>query len=122
FRVATRRAYAPLLETGRINSDYFPYLEFGAARARFLKTSYPELVEVVREPVPMLEFLSRFDAPRPAQPSAILTSTHPRFGTSVRANLFAEALGSSDAPPPAEGANFSAKDRSNLEIMRNVPV
>ena len=40
----------------------------------------------------------------------------------MRANLFAEALGSSDAPPPAEGANFSAKDRSNLEIMRNVPV
>ena len=101
FRVATRRAYAPLLETGRINADYFPYLEFGAARARFLNTSYPELVEVVREPVPMLEILSHFDAPRLAQPSGILTSTHPRFGNFVRANLFAEALASSGAPSPA---------------------
>ena len=63
FRVATRLAYAPLLENGRINDDYFPYLEFGAARARFLNSSYPDSQSRARA-CPDAGILSHFDPPR----------------------------------------------------------
>jgi spermidine synthase len=121
FRIASRRAYAPLLETGHGTSDYFPYLEFGAARARFLGTSYPELTEIARDPVPMLEILSGFDAPRLPSPSTDLAWVNPRFGQVLRANLLADALAAGDAPWPPATSSLPIDDRRNLEIVRNVP-
>ena len=52
FRVGTRPALAPLLESGRMNTDYFPYLEFGAARARFMRHNDLALTRLARNPVP----------------------------------------------------------------------
>src|SRR4029079_4664997 len=58
FRIATRRGYGPLLEGGRPNDDYFPVLEFGAARARYADNNDSALVQLARNPLPLLEILS----------------------------------------------------------------
>ena len=120
FRVASRRAYAPLLETGRANTDYFPYLEFGAARARFLGRNYPELGQIARRP--------RADAGDPvalrraAAPSGLRNPRpHPRFGQAARVNLYADALAADTAPLPSEAARLKDEERKNLEIVRHPP-
>lgn len=101
FRLASRSAYAPLLETGRRNSDYFPFLEYGAARARFLRRNDANLIQLARDPVPALETLSGFEPPSLAEDSAQGANTLPRFLDIERANLIAGALSGvrADAPP-----------------------
>jgi len=122
FRIASRRAYAPLLERGRINSDYFPFLEFGAARARFLGTSDPTLADIARDPVPVLEILSGFDAPKLPQASMALAQVYPRFIDASRARLLADALAVGEAPLPPETDGLPPDDQRNLQTVREVPV
>ena len=120
FRIASRRAYAPVLETGRANSDYFPFLEFGAARARFLNSNDAALTDVARDPMPLLEILSGFDAPKLPQASMALSRVYPRFFDSSRARVFADALALGDAPLPPETDGLPRDDLRNLKRVREV--
>ena len=96
FRVASRRAYAPLLEGGRVNSDYFPTLEFGAARARYERSSDSALIDLARDPASVLEILSGFPMSGPVAGSSMLATVYPRFGDVKRANAFAAMLAEGD--------------------------
>ena len=121
FKIASRRAYAPLLETGRMNSDYFPYLEFGAARARFLHTGFSDLSEMARDPVPMLEILSHFAPPGLPTSAAALARAYPRFAQAARASVYAEALANPTGPLPAAVSGLPMDDRRAIEIAREPP-
>ena len=117
FRVASRSAYAPLLETGRANSDYFPVLEFGAARARFLDRWDRTLIELVRDPVPVLEMLSGFAPPGLAQYSVQGGHHYDRFRDIQRALRFADALATRS--PDAAHEPLSAADQQSLQRVRD---
>ncbi len=91
-------------------TDYFPFLEFGAARARFLNKSEDGLIALARDPVPVLEMLSGFDPPALAEYSTQGGHRLPRFRDVERARRIANALttgaaGASDQALPAEDAN-----------------
>jgi predicted membrane-bound spermidine synthase len=118
-RIASRRAYAPLLETGRPNSDYFPTLEFGAARARFLDGNEDELIRLARDPVPVLEMLSGFEPTGRAQFSVQGGFHYARFHDARRANLIADALA-------ADGQDAATRllpltDQEIVERVRDAP-
>ena len=102
LRVANRRAYGPWLEGAPINSDYMPMLEFGAARARFVGADDSILIELARDPVPILEMLSGFDAPAPAVTSDAIARETPRFYDLMRANAIAAALAGVAEPRPED--------------------
>jgi spermidine synthase len=120
FRIASRKAYAPLLEVGRLNSDYFPYLEFSAARARFLSKSDLSVTQLARDPMPLLEILSGFDAPTLPQTSLYLAAALPRFLDVRRANLFAAGLANGGTSLAPETSTLSVDDRTNLGRARNL--
>jgi hypothetical protein len=115
FRIASRSAYAPLLETGRLNTDYFPMLEFGAARARFLDGWDRTTIHLVRDPVPVLEILSGFAPPSLAQYSVQSGHHYERFLDIQRAVRFADAL----ASPGAAHDSLSPGDEANLLRVRD---
>jgi hypothetical protein len=116
FALGTRRALAPLLETGALNSDDFPRLEFGAARARFIDRHERMLDELARDPVPVLEILSGLDAPELPGHSADLARVHPRFHDVRRANQIAAALGYA----PAAAAATIVPRTDDAEHLRRV--
>jgi len=120
FRIASRRAYAPLLETGRPNSDYFPALEFGAARARFLDRKDELLIPLARDPVPVLEMLSGFEPPGLAEYSVQGGHHYAKFIDVKRAHFIADALavGGVDAPHPTR-QNGDAKNVQRLRDLRS---
>ena len=103
LRVANRRGYGPWLEGAPLNSDYLPILEFGAARARFVDSDDSILIELARDPVPILEMLSGFDAPAPAATSIAVSRETPRFYDLMRANAIASALAGVAQPRPEDG-------------------
>ena len=115
FRIADRSAYAPLLETGRLNSDYFPYLEYGAARARFLREDDLALTRLASDPMPLLEILSGFDAPNLPETSLRLAAALPRFRDAMRANLFVAGLSGDAITAAPEGGTLSIDDRKQLQ-------
>jgi hypothetical protein len=122
FRVASRRAYAPMFAKTRVNSDYFPYLEFGAVRALFLKNRDMDLGQMAFEPVPLFEILSGFDAPQPIRRPMSVVRLHPTLGRAVRINIYADALAVPDtAPLPPETAYLPFDERRNLEVVRHAP-
>lgn len=114
FRIATRSAYAPLLESGRLNTDYHPHLEFAAARARFFGRSYTALTQLARDPMPALEILSGFEPPVLPEGSLHIGSAYPRFGEVWRANQFATLLGKSGELKPADMSHLFVADRNSL--------
>lgn len=120
FRIATRRAYAPLLENGRLNTDYHPYLEFGAARARFLGRDYTALTQLARDPMPALEILSGFEAPILPEGSLDIGNAYPRFREVWRANQFANLLTGSAEPKPAQMSQMIAADRNTLLLVHAI--
>ncbi|HUF20740.1 MAG TPA: methyltransferase domain-containing protein, partial [Burkholderiales bacterium] len=93
FAVGSRKGLAPLLENAAANSDYFPKLEFGAARARFMNRHESMLLDLARDPAPVLEMLSGMAAPAPAHDSAHIARVHPRFHDLRRAGRIAAELG-----------------------------
>ena len=119
FRIASRRAYAPLLESGPLNSDYFPKLEFDAVRTRFLRKNDRALIELAREPVPLLDVLSGFAPPELPEPSAVLAHVLPRFLDVQRAHDIARLLaqGSDDA---LQVATLPLADRRDVALLRAV--
>jgi spermidine synthase len=119
FEIATRRAYAPLLEGARPNTDYFPLLEFGAARTRFAKTSDAGLIALARDPVPILEMLSHLSPPRPVPDSQLLAGLSGRFRDLAVANLLLAAL--NEAPGSAIEKGLPEKDRDVVTIIRKPP-
>ena len=121
FRIAARRGIAALLETGRASTDYFPYLEFGAARARFFDKGDAALIRMARDPVPLLDMLSGFDAPSLPEASGVLAKVYPRFIDVRRANLFAAGLVAGNAAPPPAAAGLNAEDASHLALVRDIP-
>ncbi|HET7031947.1 MAG TPA: hypothetical protein VFJ48_02400, partial [Casimicrobiaceae bacterium] len=121
FRIGSRRTYAPLLETGRMNSDYFPFLEFGAARARFLDTHFAALLQNVRYPVPTIEILSGFDPPELPGPSVRLASINLRLLDVHRTAVFAGVLESGNPPSGADAVMLLDSDRQNLQTVLDVP-
>ncbi|HKQ30720.1 MAG TPA: fused MFS/spermidine synthase [Burkholderiales bacterium] len=60
-RLGDRALLQPLFDSMRvpINSDYFPLLDQGAARTRFLRHDAIELLRLSTEPVPALEMLNQ---------------------------------------------------------------
>jgi len=118
FRIAARRGYAPLLETGRTNTDYFPFLEFHAARARFFRANDEGLIELARDPLPALEMLSGFGPPVLAERSAQGMVHFRKFLDIQRANALVEAFAASGAGPPLR--RLSKADAGNLERIRGV--
>jgi hypothetical protein len=118
FRLAARRAYAPLLEGGLPNTDYFPSLEFGAARARYLKHNDDTLISLARDPVPVLEMLSGFEPPTLAE--FPLQGGHhlARFLDVERAGLIADAIAADSAGAAAK--SLLPADAKNLETVRAV--
>jgi len=117
-QVANRRAYAPLLEGGPVNSDYFPTLEFGAARARFLRTTDLGLTQLAADAVPVLEMLSGFAAPESTASSATLAGHLARFADVARANAFAAGL--RDAAGSATPESMPQDDRRLLQRVRDL--
>ncbi len=67
-RIGDQRSLAPLFASYdiRANSDYFPVLDLGATRARFLRESASNLIAFRNAGVPVLEMLS---APGPKFPT-----------------------------------------------------
>ena len=120
FRIASRRGYGPLLESGRLNSDYFPVLEFGAARARFENSDDSALAQLARSPLPVLEILSGFEAPRAAPTSEIIARRNPRFDGLRRANMLASAL--VDGANAPANSSLSTEDRKSLQVLATPPV
>ena len=98
LQIANRRAYGPLLEGGAINSDYHPTLEYGAARARFRSTDDASITDLARDPVPVLEMLSRFEPPSPAKSSEAIARESARFRDVARGNALASALTGAQEP------------------------
>jgi spermidine synthase len=119
FRIASRRGYGPLLENGRVNSDYFPVLEFGAARARFENSDDSALAQLARSPLPVLEILSGFAAPRATSTSDIIARRNPRFDGLRRANLLASAL--ADGAKAPANPSLSTEDRQSLQVLATPP-
>jgi predicted membrane-bound spermidine synthase len=71
-RLAGRRVMESLIAAYLVpaNSDYFPFLDQHAARARFLKKSpLTELTRLQTHPLPMLELLGARPGPQPRQPA-----------------------------------------------------
>ena len=120
FRIASRRAYAPLLENGRLSSDYFPYLEYGAARARFLGKSDAVLIDTARDPLPLLEMLSGFEAPVLTAGSMSLAAVYPRFSEVGRATQIAAvfAQGGSSVTPTFE--SLHPMDKPHMERVHDL--
>lgn len=121
FRIANRRAYAPLLEAGRANSDYYPLLEFGAPRARFANARFTDLSQNARDPIPILEILSGFGPPELPPPSVVLARINSRFIDVCRAGVFAGVLTADRAVSDADAVLLLEGDRENLDIVRAVP-
>jgi spermidine synthase len=119
FRVASRRGYGPLLENGRVNSDYFPMLEFGAARARYENSDDSALIQLARGPLPVLEILSGFGAPSAAPSSDIIARRNPRFDGLRRANMLASAL--ADGAKIPLKSSLSDDDKRTLQVLANLP-
>ncbi len=116
FRVAARRAYAPLLERGRVNSDYFPFLEFHAARARFFRADDENVIRLARDPLPALEILSGFAPPTLAAHSEQGVVAYKKFLDIQHANMLVEALGEPGTGPPRQP--LSKVDASNVQRIR----
>jgi hypothetical protein len=119
FQIATRSAYAPLLEGGRTNTDYFPVLEFGAARTRFANNQDMILIGLARDPVPVLEMLSGLPAPQPAPNSELLALRFDRFRDLATSNLLLGAL--REGPGSAIEKQLPDKDRETLGILYKPP-
>ncbi len=119
FRIASRRGYGPLLEHGPVNSDYSPMLEFGAARARYENSDDSGLVQLARSPLPVLEFLSGFEAPPAAPTSDIIARRNPRFDGLRRANMLASAL--VDGAKAPANASLSTDDKQSLQVLATPP-
>jgi spermidine synthase len=118
-RIASRRGYAPLLEIGAPNTDYHPSLEFGAARARFLESDDQAVVQIARDPVPVLEILSGFTPSQRTDYPPQAGRHSDRYSDLRRANWIADALlaGRADAADSA----MLAGDRANVERALRVP-
>jgi predicted membrane-bound spermidine synthase len=58
-RVAGKRTLSPLLraEQAPVNSDFYPYVDLNAPRARFASTSASEMAAIVDGPTPLVEML-----------------------------------------------------------------
>ena len=121
LRIANRRAYAPLLETGRVNSDYYPLLEFGAARARYVAANVVDLSQNPRDAIPILEILSGFEPPELPPPSLILARINSRFVDVCRVGVLADVLASGRSLSDADNGMLVKGDRENLDIVRSVP-
>src|SRR5204863_9823792 len=74
------------------NTDYFPVLEFGAARARFLQLTVNSLNHLARDAVPVVDILSGLPPPGPVEASPAIANVHPRFVDVALSNAFAAAL------------------------------
>ena len=119
MQVASRRAYAPLLEGGPVNSDYYPMLEFGAERARFANSDDSTLIALARDPVPILEILSGFAAPRPTPDSPLLTQLSSKFRDLDLCNAVVRAL--AGAPGAQTESALPDRERSAVQAFRKVP-
>lgn len=120
FQVGSRPALAPLLEYGRMNTDYFPYLEFGAARARFLRRNDLALTRLARDPVPALEILSGFDPPGLPELAEDLIRGNPHFRDVAKAREIAAAL-DRHMPRPGARSAMNGGDRRHLARLRTPP-
>lgn len=121
FRVGTRPALAPLLESGRMNTDYFPYLEFGAARTRFMRRNDLALTRLARNPVPALEIFSGFDPPGLPDTPRDIARTNPRLRDVIRTRDIVTALNGGGIPPPGKGSALSGGDRKHLPVALTPP-
>ena len=58
-KIASKKILEPYLETlsAPANSDYYPYLDQNAARARFLNKNALELIQIADHPLPIIDIL-----------------------------------------------------------------
>ena len=108
FRVATRRAYAPLLETGRDQFRLLPVSRIRrSARALSQDRAIPSSPRWRAIPCRCWRFLSRFDPPRATQPSATPHALpSPIRPCRARQCLRGSAGVRQRAPLPPEGASL----------------
>jgi hypothetical protein len=118
-RIGGKAALQPYFEGFGVpvNSDYFPFLDLHAAKARFMKEDARAVVNLAAMPIPVLEMLghdvergSVTDAPRPWLSRAERT----RFALAVRAYLLD---GGDDRL-----RNVPASIRSNARLVRLVAI
>ncbi len=60
-KIASKQIIEPLLSTfsAPANSDYYPYLDLNAARARFLNSNALQLIKLADYPLPIIDMLDR---------------------------------------------------------------
>lgn len=97
-RIGTKTVLAPLFESFETpeNSDYFPFLDLGAARTRFLQLQAHGLIALTYAPLPILEMLD----PPPLGVTGFV-SRQPGSRLVRHRNLAKALLASLGAPPNA---------------------
>ena len=97
-RVAGRRSFQPLVESSGVppNSDFYPVLDHGAARARFMGLSACELIEPSFKRVPIVEMLEGAPAPQMPAGGFEASSYVPAAVQAVLANSLLDYLGGAD--------------------------
>jgi hypothetical protein len=119
-RIGNRQLLAPLFESFRVprNSDYFPFVDQHAARARFLNRNAMELVELPNAPVPIVALLDTGRAQVPdaitARPGNLQVQARLRAGTMLRAATGME-FGAQDELEPALASAVATLDQPTAE-------
>jgi hypothetical protein len=116
-RIGDRASLEPLFDSLRVpmNSDYFPILDQGAARTRFLRNDAIELLSIGNDTIPILEMLDpttpRYDATRTTAMPHLARAEHARIATAVRNALITGQI-------PRDGALDPTLQRHLLTVQR----
>ncbi|HEV2671321.1 MAG TPA: hypothetical protein VGU74_09525 [Gemmatimonadales bacterium] len=101
LRFADRATFAPLLDAGiRPNSDYFPVLDLGAERARYLGQTANGFTGLAASRFDPFAALAGRRAPLPLEPVTAVPEIAPAYRTALAGRLRLHRDGSHDALPP----------------------
>jgi hypothetical protein len=118
-RLGTKQLIDPLLASFpiRANSDYYPVLDQGAAKARFMQVNAHEFLSLVNQPLPFIQMLD--PGGEPDGPARVTPARH--FSRSQR---MATALILRDClirgTPPRDGDQLRPEQLRIVQLLRKV--